>query len=154
MLPCIITFGQGHLPSLAMDDLDPIEKEFLCGHFRRNRDLLKPFKQRDFVKRLFATCWWFGYLQFWAHLCCVIKPWDAWRGFSSAPLNRNTIGCVNGSRDVAKTRRTSNITTTIAPSSPDPKWKEKHRRLWRYSRGHSSCQPTYPDYQVWSRSGY
>lgn len=61
-----------------------------------------------------------SYLQFGAHLCWVMKPWDACRGFSSAPLNRNTIGWVKVSLDVAIILRISSITTTIAPSSPEP----------------------------------
>lgn len=93
-----------------------------------------------------------SYLQFGAHLCWVMKPWDACRGFSSAPLNRNTIGCLKVSRDVAIILRISSITTTIAPSSPEP--IKSTIVVWNCGSICYTLYPNYLDFLVWYQSDY
>lgn len=56
-----------------------------------------------------------------AHLCWVIKPWDACNGVSSAPLNRKIILWMGLSSSLDIILKISNITATLIPSSLAPK---------------------------------
>lgn len=59
--------------------------------------------------------------RFLAHLCWVMKPCDAWRRFSSAPLKRKTRSWRSGpTSDVTITRRSSRSTAQAARSSVAP----------------------------------
>jgi len=49
-----------------------------------------------------------------------INECDPWKGCSSAPLNRNTIGCRKGSSDVAIRRSVSSMVTIMTSASPVP----------------------------------
>lgn len=55
-----------------------------------------------------------------AHGCCVIKPWAACSGVSSAPLNKKITLWRNRFSCCANTLNTSNITQQLAASSLAP----------------------------------
>ncbi|TMW54736.1 hypothetical protein DOY81_000267, partial [Sarcophaga bullata] len=57
------------------------------------------------------------YLQYGAHLCCVIKPCDANKLLSSAPFSKNTTGFLSSFSEMEMTLNVSNIITIMTPAS-------------------------------------
>lgn len=69
---------------------------------------------------------------FFAQGCCVMKPWAACNGVSSAPLKRNNTLCRKRVSSFDRTRKISNITQQLAASSLAPGliYWNGHNRNW------------------------
>lgn len=75
-----------------------------------------------------------------AHACCVINPWAACNGVSSAPLNRKMTLCRNRFSCCDKTRNTSNITQQLAASSLAPGLQKKRKLTHKMCLRHFSIK--------------